>query len=181
MDAFLNALKAVSITFSQHIVKLFHRANRSFISQPLLPAQGPWVDPRKKEDFGNLSSGGRGFQLVFEKGLSETWSGVITSTTFLSIPCAGALRFAFPQDLASKGSSGELCGVTASGAATASVKEWARCSRPEDTDDAAQQLLKASAGAGTGVCPRTAVSWSRSTSAGNPCSSLNSSQTPALA
>lgn len=67
MDAFLNALEAVSITFSQHIVKLFHRANRSFISQPLLPAQGPWVDPGKKEDFGNLSSGGRGFQLVFEK------------------------------------------------------------------------------------------------------------------
>lgn len=93
---FLNALKAVSITFSQHIVKLFHRANRSFISQPLLPTQGPWVDPGKKEDFGNLSSGGRGFQLVFEKGLGETWSRVITSTTFLSIPCT---RFAFPQDL----------------------------------------------------------------------------------
>lgn len=71
MDAFLNALEPVSNTFSQHIVMLFHRANRAFISQPLLPTQGPWVDPGKKEDFGNLSSGRRGFQLVFEKGLGE--------------------------------------------------------------------------------------------------------------
>lgn len=175
MDAFLNALKAVSITFSQHIVKLFHRANRSFISQPLLPTQGPWVDPGKKEDFGNLSSGGRGFQLVFEKGLGETWSRVITSTTFLSIPCT---RFAFPQDLSSKGSSGQVCGVTAPGVGAVSVKMmlpgWAHgwCT---------QQLQKASAGAGGGLCPRSAVSWPRSTSAGNPCSSLNSSQTLVLA
>ena len=71
MDAFLNTQEPVSNTFSQHIVMLFHRANRSFISQPLLPTQGPWVDPGKKEDFGNLSSGRRGFQLVFEKGLRE--------------------------------------------------------------------------------------------------------------
>lgn len=71
MDTFLNALEPVSNTFSQHIVMLFHRANRAFISQPLLPSQRPWVDPGKKEDFGNLSSGRRGFQLVFEKGLGE--------------------------------------------------------------------------------------------------------------
>lgn len=67
MDAFLNALKAVSNTFSQHIVKLFHRANRAFISQPLLPTQGLRVDPGKKEDFGNSSSVRRGFQLVLKK------------------------------------------------------------------------------------------------------------------
>jgi len=48
MDAFLNALKAVSNTFPQHIVKLFHRPNRAFISQPLLLTQGPWVHPGKK-------------------------------------------------------------------------------------------------------------------------------------
>lgn len=72
MDAFLNARKAVSNTFSQHIVKLDHSANIAFISQPLLPTQGPWVDPGKKEDLGKFSSVRRGFQLVFEKGLSET-------------------------------------------------------------------------------------------------------------
>lgn len=160
MDTFLNALKAVSITFSQHIVKLFHRANRSFISQPLLPTQGPWVDPGKKEDFGNLSSGGgEVFNWCLKK--DSVKPDPVLSQAPLSFPSpALALRFAFPQDLAWKGSSGEVCGVTASGVGTVSAKEWTRCSRAEDTDDAPQQLQKALAGAGPGLCPRTAVSWS---------------------
>lgn len=142
MDAFLNAPKAGSNTFSQHIVKLFHRANRAFISQPLLPTQGPWVYPGKKEDFGNLSSGRRGFQLVFEKGFSETWSCVITSTTFLSSPCTRALFFTFPQDLLSKGSSGEVCRVTVSGFGMAFVTEWTICSQAEDRRQCTPAALK---------------------------------------
>lgn len=74
----------VSNTFSQHIVKLFHRANRAFISQPLLPTQGPWAEPGKKEDFGNLSSDRRGFQLVFEKDLVK--SDLVLSQAPLSFP-----------------------------------------------------------------------------------------------
>lgn len=111
MDAFLNALKAVSNTFSQHIVKLFYRANRAFISQSLLPAQGPWVDPGKKEDFGNLSSSRRGFQLVFEKGLTETWSCVITRTTFLSSPYTRTLSCSpSPKISHQKGARGKYVG-----------------------------------------------------------------------
>lgn len=84
----------------------------------------------------------------------------------------------FPPRPPSKGSSGQVCGVTAPGVGAVSVKMmlpgWAHgwCT---------QQLQKASADAGSGLCPRSAVSWPRSTSAGNPCSSLNSSQTLVLA
>lgn len=119
------SLNTLSSSFTEQTGLSFH----SLFS--LLKGHG-WI--LKRKDFGNLSSGRRGFQLVFEKGLSETRSRVITSTTFLSMPCT---RFAFSQDVASKGSS-EICGVTASGVGTVSVREWPRCSRAEDTEDAPQ-------------------------------------------
>lgn len=165
MDTSLNAPRAVSNTFSQHIVKFSHRANRAFISQPLLPTWGPWGDPGKKEDLGNLSSGRRGFQLLVWKKLSVKADLVFSQAPLPSpAPHPHTLSCTFLPDLLAKGSSGEISKVRVSGSGTAFGMEWTRCSQAEDcwcSTPAALSSFSKCMGRSSSHVPKTALSSSR--------------------